>query len=343
MSKSIPLVLDVDGTLIRNDLTHELFLKGVSLHPLKIFTFLYLALTSKPKLKALLIDLVGKDISAVDLPYNQAVTSRAEAAKADGREIILCSGSQEQLIKQIERNFDWLDDSFGTTPTHNLTSKNKAAFLTSRYPGGFDYFGNSTQDYEVWKTARKGLAISPPRATYKIRSLTGDPIEVVEPRRSQLGAAIKALRLHQWSKNILIFLVPTLVVERLTILDIPNLILGFIAMGLLVSGTYIFNDLLDIQADRQHHSKRERPFASGRLSIPTGAIIMAICLGNALFISLALPTLFGLTLLIYFMGAVIYSTRLKKMSIPNIIIFAFLFIIPILAGAAIIDEKIFIN
>lgn len=337
MSKSIPLVLDVDGTLIRNDLTHELFLKGISLYPLKIFTFLHLALTSKPKLKALLIDLVGDDIAAPNLPYNETVVSRAKTAKEDGREVILCSGSQEKLIKQIENNFDWLDGSFGTTPTHNLTSKNKAAFLTSRYPGGFDYFGNSTQDYEVWKAARKGLAISPPRATAKIRSLSGEPVDIVEPKRSETGAVFKTLQLNRWAKNILIFLVPALIVNRLTAFDGQNLILGFIAMGLLASGTYVYDELINIHADRQHDSKRNRPFASGHLSIPIGTLAMGFCIIAAALISLRLPPMFGLILLAYFIAKISYSITLKRIGTPHVLVSAVLLMVRVAAGAAIVS------
>ena len=323
MSKSIPLALDIDGTLIRNDLTHELFLKGVCLYPLKIFTFLYLALTSKPKMKALLISLVGDHFDASVLPYNETVINMAKQAKADGREVVLCSGSQETLISRIGDHFDWVDHSFGTTETLNLTKENKAAFLKDRYPQGFDYFGNSTQDYAVWKEARKGFAIEPPKAAYSIKSQDGSFVEIVEPRKSEMGAAFKSLRIHQWAKNLLIFLVPFLVINKLSIDVIPALILGFISMGLIASATYVFNDLVDIDSDRQHHSKYNRPFANGSLSIPTGVLTMIACGAIGFGIAFFLPGQFLQTLFLYFAITLTYSVFLKRQPIIDVLVLSF--------------------
>jgi len=340
MTPSIPLVLDVDGTLIRNDLTHELVLKAMCMHPHRIFKCISLGLSSKSQMKTFLIGLVGKHIDAENLPYIDAVVDRAQHAHANGQEVVLCSGSHEDFITQIADQFPWISDSHSTTPDYNMTSENKMQFLQDRYPDGFDYFGNSSQDLAVWPAARKGYAIAPPSATSAIKCKGGEPVEIIELRSSPAKAILKSMRLHQWAKNLLIFLVPILALSKSVYADIPNLILGFLAMGFLASGTYIFNDLLDIENDRKHSTKKARPFASGRLSIPIGICVMIAITLTAIGITLTLPLGFSQVLFVYFSITVLYSIALKRVPILDVMILAFLFLVRVVAGAKIIEASL---
>ena len=340
MSKDIPLILDVDGTLIKNDLTQELFLRGVRLYPLKIFTFLFLVLTSRSKLKALLVSLVGEEIYPKSLPYNDAIIEKGKAAKSEGRRVFLCSGSQEKLVGQLADGFRWIDGTFATDENVNLTRKNKADFLETRFPDGFDYIGNSTQDFPVWRKARKAYAIDPPSGTAKILSASGRPVEILRKRRFPSPGLFKSLRLHQWAKNILIFFVPILVMERLGTDDIPGLLAGFIALGLLASGIYIFNDLVDIDSDRQHATKRLKPFVGGNLSVPAGIFTMIACIMGACFLALLLPLPFRIVLLVYFCITVLYSVFVKRRTIVDVLALVTLFLVRVIAGAAIVEEPL---
>ncbi|MGJ8560393.1 MAG: UbiA family prenyltransferase [Litorimonas sp.] len=336
MSKLNPLVIDVDGTLIHNDLTHELLLLGFCSSPFKSFSYAKTGLRSKNGLKEVLVSSIGDKIDVANLPYNETIIDFAKAEAKKGREIILCSGSHELLIHKIGDHFNWVNAAYATNQDVNLTAKNKAQFLTEKYPNGFDYIGNSTQDYEVWKVADKAYSVEAPSGSKSIRTSSGESVEPLIKKTTSIKPLLKAMRLHQWAKNLLLFLVPILVFDTLDVTDVLALFLGFIGMGLLASGTYLFNDALDIQNDRQSASKRRRPFASGRLSLTKGMGLFIACLSGALIISLILPTLYFVILMIYFVTTMSYSIVLKRLVVIDVMTLAFLFLIRVLAGAAII-------
>jgi len=336
-----PLILDVDGTLIRSDLTHELLLEGVKNNPLKLPKYVSLGLSSKSKMKEVLISDVGDSILTDVLPLEPKIVEMAKAAHSDGRDVYLCSGSEQSLIKRLAENLDFITDAFGTTPDLNLTSENKANFLMEKFPKGFDYVGNSTQDFAVWDVAETAYAIRPPRGTENRVSATGDAVNVLEPRKFSIRPTLKAMRPHQWAKNSLIFLVPTLVLDQLEILDWFAVALGFLCLGLLASGTYLINDMLDVQSDRQHSTKKKRPFAAGTLSIPSGVVVSALCVIISFGMSLlALPIGFTAVMAIYLITTLAYSFVIKRVAIMDVITLAFLFLIRVAAGAAIVTQTL---
>ncbi len=163
------------------------------------------------------------------------------------------------------------------------------------------------------------------------------------PRQGfRLGASVivRALRLHQWIKNILVFL-PLVAAHQLSapgVLSSSLLIdalIVFVSFSLCASGTYIINDLCDIEADRLHPTKCRRPFATGSLSIRTGLVL---ALGNNICgvgIALLFPTHFYLFILAYMLLTLAYSLGLKQVPILDIIILASLYTLRILgAGCA---------
>lgn len=336
MKKLNPLVIDVDGTLIRNDLTHELLLLGVLMYPLKVFTFLLLFLRSKAELKTELVKLVGAKLDPAHLPFTPEVIARAKHHKSKGGDVVLCSGSEQTLIKKIASHLGWIDNAYGSTAQRNLTNHTKAKFLSEEYPDGFTYIGNSSHDYSVWAKASEGLAVNAPNRAQRIKTATGKDVETLVKKSSLLRPCIKVLRLHQWAKNTLLFLVPALTIHAIGAVEIRNLILAFIAMGLLASGTYVFNDLMDIQNDRQHHSKKNRPFASGALGVGQGLILMTGCIAASAIICLALPSFFTLMLALYLATTVLYTSILKTKAIVDVLTLALLFTIRVIAGGAVI-------
>ena len=335
-----PLVIDVDGTLIKNDLTHDLLALSFKKSPLKILSLFFLGMYDKAKLKDSLVDFVGHNVDVADLPYNEKVIEYGRAHKKAGGEVILCSGSHETIIERIGSHFDWIDESFGTSPSRNLTANNKADFLNEKYPSGFNYIGNSSQDFPVWEAADKAYAISPPKKAIKIKSATGRAVEILEKKESKFIPVMQSLRIHQWAKNGLMWIVPLLTLDRLTHMDIVHLILGFIAFGLLASASYVLNDLLDVSEDRQHRSKHKRPLASGRLSVPTALISIGFIGLLSVVICFFIPSLFMGILAAYLAITLAYSFILKRIVIVDVMTLAGLFTIRVIAGAAIVDEPL---
>ena len=159
---------------------------------------------------------------------------------------------------------------------------------------------------------------------------------------------MRAIRLHQWAKNTLIFL-PLLLAHVRAVGPVVAAFLAFLSFGLAASATYIFNDLLDLEADRHHPRKRSRPFAAGDLSPIAGAATILLFLALSLALALLLPRVltalspqfpwngqgrFIEWLVLYAISTTVYSLRLKRMVLVDVMVLACLYTIRILAGSA---------
>ena len=157
----------------------------------------------------------------------------------------------------------------------------------------------------------------------------------MDSNRPGLKDWLKALRLHQWMKNLLIF-VPLLAAHQLTNFGLLwQGVLAFLLFGLCASSVYLLNDLLDLDDDRHHASKRFRPFASGRLSIRSGLIAFPLLLMVA-FVGAAtlLPWQFAVVLVGYYLLTLAYSLSLKRQMAVDVIALSMLYTVRIIAGAA---------
>ena len=335
-----PLVLDVDGTFIRNDLTLEMLLLGLFNHPIKTLFILLKFWGQKHRLKSNLYRLIGDRINIAHLPYNDAVITLAKDYAVKGGDVVLCSGSYQGFITQMVDRFDFIKEGFGTTEGLNLTAECKADFLKTRYPHGFHYAGNSKDDIPVWRDAQKGYAVNPPQRARALKTQNQAPLTVIDKGTGLLRPALKAMRLHQWAKNTLLFLVPLLIIDRTSIQDCINFLCGFLAMGLLASATYILNDMSDIASDRAHSTKCNRPFACGQLSVTAGIILFMIGVVSAGLIAWSINAAFFAALSVYFIITITYSLWLKRRAIVDVLTLSNLFLIRVAAGAAIVSEPL---
>ncbi|WP_226859357.1 UbiA family prenyltransferase [Acidithiobacillus albertensis] len=145
----------------------------------------------------------------------------------------------------------------------------------------------------------------------------------------------KALRVHQWLKNILVF-IPMLLAHQISNVSLwANGLLAFISFSLCASSVYLLNDLLDLSADRLHPRKRLRPFASGELSMVQGiALIPLLLLAAFTIAALWLPTDFVIVLVVYYLLTVSYSFWLKAVVLLDALLLAGLYTIRIIGGMA---------
>lgn len=154
-------------------------------------------------------------------------------------------------------------------------------------------------------------------------------------RRMPGLAVVRALRVQQWVKNLLLF-VPTVLDHRL--MEGPTLLragLAFVAFCCAASGAYVLNDLLDIEADRRHRTKRHRPFASGAVSPTVGWVLVPLLIGSALGLGWLLrsPQFVGL-LALYVVTTTAYSVYLKRVAVLDVLVLAGLYTLRVLAGVA---------
>jgi 4-hydroxybenzoate polyprenyltransferase len=141
----------------------------------------------------------------------------------------------------------------------------------------------------------------------------------------------RELRLHHWAKNVLLFAPPVLA-HRFTPDVLSRSALAFVAFGLIASAVYVLNDVIDLEADRRHPTKRLRPLASGALPVSAATWLVPALVIPAVGVSLLLPPAFGLLLAGYFVATVVYSVELKRRVMADVIVLAGLYTARIFAG-----------
>lgn len=146
---------------------------------------------------------------------------------------------------------------------------------------------------------------------------------------------LRALRAHQWAKNILVFAPLALSgVYALQLEPILNVIGLFICLSALASGTYLINDLADLKADRKHHVKRNRPLASGAISVRAGAAAAAILIVSGLAGAWAISPRAALGMGAYLAVTLAYSLRFKRVPLLDVTVLGVLYSLRLLIGAA---------
>jgi 4-hydroxybenzoate polyprenyltransferase len=140
------------------------------------------------------------------------------------------------------------------------------------------------------------------------------------------------MRIHQWLKNILVFLPVGLAHRWFDIQAIWNSALAAVAFSLCASGVYVLNDLLDLESDRQHPRKRKRPCASGELPLSSAILVVPLLFVSAFVVAALVHTQFMALLGLYLVLTTLYSLRFKALALVDIILLAMLYTIRIVGG-----------
>lgn len=323
----VPLFVDVDGTLIRADISVESFVRLASSSITGFFAILFWLIKGRAIAKALA---ARRDkIDAARLPYRQEVLALIEQAKADGRPVILASASHWKHVRHIAKHLNLPDAIIATHGRNNLKGQAKLAAIKQRIGADkpFDYVGDSRADSCIWQAARQGWSVG-------YMPSNGIAQRLGDPPPNLLRTIIKAMRPHQWTKNALV-LVPAFTsghfIQPFVVL---TALVAALLMSLIASSIYLLNDLLDIDADRAHRTKCKRPIAFGALSIPA-ALVLSVLLAT---IGLSGGWFLGgwklmAALLVYLVITTAYSLRLKAAMVGDAIVLASLFTIRVWVGA----------
>ena len=328
-----PLCVDLDGTLVKSDTLLDSLLVLTRTRPLDLLRVPQWLLRGKAAVKAEVGARVSLDVR--HLPYNRPLLEFLETERGAGRRLYLATGADQALADRIAEHLGIFDGVLASDGATNLTAGNKLEGLRQTFGDeGYDYIGNAGPDLLLLQHAGTAMIANPaPGLQARLRSRGVAVERVFEERTSRPRAILKALRLHQWAKNILIFL-PLLLAHTLRLPLVVNALLAFASFSLCASATYIVNDLLDIEADRRHLRKRRRPFAAGDLSVKTGVVISASFLAIALALAVQLPGKFLLWLSIYLVTTLAYSLYLKRIVLADVILLSGLYVLRMLAGSA---------
>ncbi|MFC5585715.1 UbiA family prenyltransferase [Nitratireductor kimnyeongensis] len=328
---AVPLAVDLDGTLIATDLLWESLFLLLRRQPLCVLFLPFWLLGGKARLKCEIAARV--ELDAPGLPYRQELLTQLRKDKADGRHIVLATASPKKFADAIAEHLGVFDEVISTEPGRNMASGMKRDALIEAFgDGGFDYAGNSRADVAVFDAARRAIVVAPDRAAARWHAVNGG--ELLAAPQPTFRTYVKMLRVHQWLKNSLIFVPLILSHEYFNVPLLILCILAFISFSTAASAIYILNDFFDLGLDRRHPSKRNRPFASGVLSIPFGFASMLALLAISGATALLLPPLFCLVLLAYLVATTAYSLSIKRMLLIDVLTLAGLYTVRILAGSA---------
>ena len=328
--REIPLCVDLDGTLIRTDLLIESALSLLRRNPLNAFRMAVWLVHGKARLKREIAQRTDLDVAC--LPYEERLVEWLRADQAHRRQI-LCTASDQKLADAVAAHVGGFETVLASDGLRNLAGARKAAALRDQYGDrGFDYAGNAAPDLRVWQHARRAVVVN--ASAHVVHEARGRfTVErVFEREGGGLRTWIRALRLHQWLKNLLVFLPLAAAHLMLSREAVGRSVLAFLGFGLCASGVYVLNDLLDLDADRAHPRKRQRPFASGALPLHGGLVAAPLLIAAAFAVAAPLSWRFALVLGGYFVLTTAYSLFLKRVPMLDTVVLAGLYTIRIIAG-----------
>ena len=325
---SLPLCVDLDGTLIYSDSLEEGIVAADNLGRVAL-AFLKLPFSGRAGFKHRIAN-SGKLEPAL-LPYNQSLVEYLRAQKEAGRYLVLATAANRLVAEGVAEHLGLFDEIVASDETHNLKGRRKAEALCGRFgEKGFVYAGNDASDIPVWAAASAAILVNaPPGVAHHARKMV--PLETIVPSRAKTSfPLLRAMRPHQWLKNLLVF-VPIITAHALR--DIAswfNASLAFAAFCAAASAIYLINDAVDLAADRRHPRKKSRPFANGSLSLSTGLITACLLAGLGASLAIASGTL--LVIVTYAVMSVSYSLKLKELPLVDVFLLAGLYTIRLFGG-----------
>ena len=338
-SSNVALCVDLDGTLVKTDLLWEGIFLLIRENPRALLCLPFWLWKGIPELKH---EIALRTLPDLDLlPYRGEVLALIHEARAEGRPIVLVSAAHESLAARVAQHLRCFDEVIATRGSLNLKGEHKRIALEQRFGRKqFDYVGDARADLPVWAAARRGFVVTNNRRLFRrVQAVTS--VTEIKTGTSGLRARARAMRLHQWSKNILVFVPIIMAHEIVDPRVLANGAIAFLAFSLVSSSVYLVNDLLDLQADRAHKIKRARPLAAGDVSGAEGFILasLLLVLGLMLTIVAGVPFL-GAMLLGYFAMSFAYSCFFKRIAIMDVLVLAGFYTLRIFAGSAATNIRI---
>lgn len=332
---SLPLCVDLDGTLIQTNSLFEALLVAIKKNPTRLIPITLAVFQGKAYVKHV-IGQYTKYESFVWL-YNNDFLAFLRAEHAKGRTLILATASDSAIANKVASELQIFQEVIASSITTPVIASKKYLLLKERFQDHqFSYAGNSHSDIAVWNIAASAIVVHAP---IKIRNLIPKhiPIEAEFPNGHKLALKdiVQEIRMHQWLKNLLLFVPPIMAHQIMDGTIFLQVLGGFVSFSLLASSMYVMNDLLDISSDRAHKTKRMRPIALGTISAVQAIALACILVGVSFTLALSfLPVSFFYMLLLYMGINGVYSFRAKKIPYVDISILTVLYVLRIIAGSA---------
>jgi 4-hydroxybenzoate polyprenyltransferase len=332
----LPIVVDLDGAVVKTDLLAESLLALLRKRPLCLFLLPLWMARGKVRFREEVARQVALDVSV--LPWRNGFLNYLIRKRAEGQSLILFTGGDVRVAWQVADHLKIFDEVMARDGRNGLSAASKRNLLVSRFgEKGFDYAADgcgTREDLAVWASARKAILVNPRARARSAAAQAGGIDRVFADAKPGVTEFLKPLRPTHWLKNLLVF-VPLFAAHRFQ--DISSLeksLLAFVAFGCCASSGYIFNDLIDLEADRRHPRKRFRPFAAGALPLSYALIMIAVLVVTGFLMGALISAVFPAVLLAYFVMSALYSLYVKKIAILDVLFLAGLYSVRIMAGSA---------
>jgi 4-hydroxybenzoate polyprenyltransferase/phosphoserine phosphatase len=334
-----PLCIDCDGTLLRTDLLHESLISLLLRRPWMLGPLLLWFCRGRAYTKGRLAAITDLNVSA--LPFRKELLEFMKERKASGSQMFLVTAANMGLASAVAQHCGLFDEVLASDSRVNLKGPVKSAALVKRFGHkGFHYAGDSSSDLVVWESADEAILVGHGASLQARVSEINSNIKVVGPEKAHFLDWLKLIRIHQWAKNIIVFIPLVAAHQVFDVRTFAAAASAFFALSFVASATYILNDLFDLENDRAHRSKQYRPLASGMIGLPAGTLVGLLFLLLGSGIALFLPPTFGFCLVLYVVLTISYSFALKKVALVDTIVLAALYTLRLLAGHAATEIKI---
>ena len=333
-----PLIVDLDFTVLATDVTYESIILALKNNPLLLFRMPFWYAEGKVAFKNNLVRL-GAIPDAEHLPVNQSVMDFLLEQKNGGRRVILATASHETPARAVAARLGVFDEVIATSDGPNVGGENKVTAIRALIgEEEFDYIGDRSADIPIWKAAHSALAVNPHGS---LESALGRSFDRIfnEPRAT-VRDFLRLIRVHQWLKNVLLFLPLILAHQIGSFAKVIDCVFAFAAFSLCASGVYVINDILDLEADRAHPRKRKRPFASGVIPVHTGLLLVPSLFVVSAGIALSLSAQFFTALTLYVLFTSMYTLSLKRIPLVDVFVLAGLYAYRVWCGAIAVDVPI---
>jgi 4-hydroxybenzoate polyprenyltransferase len=347
LAPGVALCVDLDGTLVKSDTLVDSVLALARQHPAQLRKVPGWIAEGKAAFKRHVTSAVALDVE--HLPYNLLLLEWLRTEAGRGRQIYLATAADMRLAQRVAEYLGIFAGVLASDGATNLAGRNKLAAFQEHFGKQFCYIGNAKPDVELLQACVSPMVANPHRALSSRLKASGTVLAATfRDHPSTLKSWLRAVRLHQWAKNTLIF-VPLLLAHAWQLGPLVGALVAFLSFGLCASATYIVNDLLDIEADRRHARKRHRPFAAGNISAFSGVAAVVLMLAVSMGLAVALPWIVQTAtdnylllspykylawLILYTVTTLSYSLYLKRKLLLDVFILSGLYTIRILAGSA---------
>jgi len=329
-STLVPLAVDLDGTLIRSDMLWESLVLLLRHNPFTALLVPFWWMRGRAYLKQQIAARV--EVDPASLPYHGEFLVWLREQKRTGRKLVLATASDIKMAEPVASHVGLFDEVMASDGRTNLRDNAKRVALEKKFGvRGFDYAGNSSVDLGVWPGAREAIVVN---ASDSLAQRAGQCARLGATfldKSSKFAGVVRVLRPHQWVKNLIVFL-PVITSHRLDFWPLLAAFGAFAAFCLCASGVYLLNDLMDLDADRQHPTKCNRPFASGRLPLQVGLVLspLLVLLGGVIASQLSGSLVWLLA--VYIVTTTAYSLQLKRVALLDVFILAGLYTLRLIAG-----------